>query len=73
MAKFAKNILSLKSEEILDFFMKSEQYHSVELPEYFEFDDVLNYVRESIGERKYEDCVTTVKPDDLPNVNLDIL
>lgn len=73
MEKFAKNILSLKSEEILDFFMKSEQYHSVELPEYFDFDDVLNYVRESIGERKYEDCVAHVKPDDLPNVNLDIL
>ena len=45
----AKNILTLNSQEAMDFFMKSEQYHSFELPEYFTFDQVLKYVRETIG------------------------
>ena len=73
MIKKAKNILSLKSNEVLDFFMKSEQYHGFELPEYFDFDKVLLYVRESIGEKLYDECLTDIRPDDLPNVNLDIL
>lgn len=57
MAKIAKNILSLNHEEAMDFFMKSEQYHGFELPEYFTFDEVLKYVRETIGEAPYEDCL----------------
>lgn len=73
MIKKAKNILSLNSNEVLDFFMKSEQYHGFELPEYFDFDKVLLYVRESIGEKLYDECLTDIRPDDLPNVNLDIL
>ena len=35
MAKTTKNILTLNHEEAMDFFMKSEQYHGFELPEYF--------------------------------------
>lgn len=73
MNNTAKNILSLSSEEALDFFMKSEQYHGFELPEYFDFDTVLAYVKESIGDKQYEDCLTNELPDNLPNVNLDIL
>ena len=53
--------------------MKSEQFHGFELPEYFDFDKVLSFVRKSIGSKSYEDCLTAVFPDDLPNVNLDIL
>ncbi len=68
-----KNILSLTSDKALDFLMKSEQYHSFELPEYFNFDEVLNFVRKSIGGQRYKDCLTEVNPNDLPNVNLDIL
>lgn len=41
----AKNILTLNSQEAMDFFMESEQYHGFELPEYFTFDQVLRYVR----------------------------
>ena len=41
MAKTAKNILTLNHEEVMDFFMKSEQYHGFGLPEYFTFDDLL--------------------------------
>ncbi len=72
-SKMAKNILTLKSEETLDFFMKSEQFHGFELPEYFDFNEVLKYVRTTIGDKSYEDCLTDIRPDDLPNINLDIL
>lgn len=33
MIKTAKNILTLNHEEVMDFFMKSEQCHEFELPE----------------------------------------
>ena len=68
-----KNVLTLNYKEALDFFMKSEQFHGFELPEYFDFDVVLNYVKETIGNKPYEECLTDVSPDNLPDVNLDIL
>ena len=67
------NILSLNHQEALDFFMKSEQFHGFELPEYFDFDTILNYVKETVGDKTYEDCLTDINPDNLPDVNLDIL
>ena len=74
MAKTTKNILSLNHEEVMDFFMKSEQYHGFELPEYFTFDEILKYVRETIGDTSYEKCVKDdISPNELSDVNLDIL
>ena len=74
MSKTAKNILSLNHEEAMDFFMKSEQYHGFELPEYFTFDKVLKYVRETIEDTPYEECIQEgILPDELSDVNLDIL
>jgi hypothetical protein len=74
MSKAAKNILTLNHDEAMDFFMKSEQYHGFELPEYFTFDDVLKYVREKVGNTPYEECLQEgVSPDSLSDVNLDIL
>ena len=69
----SNNVLSLNHQEALDFFMNSEQFHGFELPEYFDFDVVLNYVKETIGDKPYEDCLTDISPDNLPDVNLDIL
>ena len=69
-----KNILSLDYNEALDFFMKSEQYHGFELPEYLTFEQVLRYVRETIGITPYEECVKeNISPEELSDVNLDIL
>lgn len=74
MVKTAKNILTLNHEEAMDFFMKSEQYHGFELPEYFTFDEVLKYVREKVGDTPYEECLQgSVSPESLSDVNLDIL
>ena len=44
MAKF-KNILSLSAEQARDFLMQDNQYHTFELPEYFE---VLLFVKEVV-------------------------
>ena len=74
MNKAARNILTLNHEEAMDFFMKSEQYHGFELPEYFTFDEVLKYVREKVRTIPYEECLQKgVSPDSLSDVNLDIL
>ena len=74
MNKAARNILTLNHEEAMDFFMKSEQYHGFELPEYFTFDEVLKYVRGKVRTIPYEECLQKgVSPDSLSDVNLDIL
>lgn len=69
----AKTILKLSSEEAVDYMLKSRQFCGFELPEYFDFDEVLNYVRNTIGDKSYEDCLAGTIPDELANVNLDIL
>lgn len=74
MSKAARNILTLNHDEAMDFFLKSEQYHGFELPEYFSFDEVLKYVREKVRTIPYEECLKEgVSPDSLSDVNLDIL
>ena len=72
MAKKAKTVLSLKSSEALEYFMSTRQFHAFELPEYFDFTQVLDYVRKSIGNKSYEECVTQSAAD-LQNVNFDIM
>ncbi len=69
----SQNILSLSSEEALDFLLKSEQYHSFELPEYFTFDEVLSFVRETIGTKSYDECLGALSPDHLDSVNFEML
>lgn len=73
MTKKQKNILTLKSKEAMDFFLKSEQFHGFELPEYFNFDKVLKAVAKSVGNKSYDECLSNVSPDELADVNLDIL
>ena len=69
-----KNILSLSCDEAMDFLLKSEQYHTFELPEYLNFDKLLSSIKRTIGDRSFEACLGKgVTPDELANVNLDIL
>lgn len=46
------SILSLTSEEAMDFLMNTERFCNFELPEYFNFTEVLQFVKETIGEKK---------------------
>lgn len=74
MNNHIQNILTLNHEEVMDFFIKSEQYHGFELPEYFVFDKLLQSVRDSVGDTLYEDCLQGgISPEQLSGVNLDIL
>ena len=73
MNNHIQNILTLNHEEVMDFFMKSEQYHGFELPEYFVFDKLLQSVRDSVGDTFYEDCLQCgISPEQPSDVNLDI-
>ena len=66
--------MDLNSKEAIDFFMKSEQYHGFELPEYFVFDDLLQNVKNAVGKTPYEECLQEgMSPELLSDVNLDIL
>lgn len=74
MTEKTKNILSLNHTEAMDFFLKSEQYHGFELPEYFVFDDLLQNVKNAVCKTPYEECLQDgMSPEQLPDVNLDIL
>ena len=74
MTEKTKNILSLNHKEAMDFFLKSEQYHGFELPEYFVFDDLLQRVKNAVGDTPYEKCLNEeTSPEQLSDVNLDIL
>ena len=74
MAYETKNVLSLNSKDAMDFFLKSEQYHGFELPEYFVFDELLQNVKRIVEDTPYEECLQNgISPENLSNVNLDIL
>ena len=74
MANETKNVLSLDSKDAMEFFLKSEQYHGFELPEYFVFDELLHSVKEVVGDTPYEECLQDgLSPENLSDVNLDIL
>lgn len=68
-----KNILSLDSDEAMDFLMKSEQYHNFELPEYFDFNPVLRFVAKAIGDKPYGECLSGNAPAGINDVNFGIM
>ena len=74
MANETKNILSLDTKEAMDFFLKSEQYHGFELPEYFVFDELLLNLKETVGDALYAECLQEGGSlEKLMDVNLDML
>lgn len=74
MAKSTKNILSLTHDEALTFFMHSRQYQGFEMPEYFDFDNLLSFVRQAVGDKPYDECLREgASPEQMSDVNIDIL
>lgn len=55
------------------YFLCSKRYHNFELPEYFTFDKILDFVKDTIGDKPYEECISDTLPDDLDDVNMDLL
>lgn len=66
------NVLSLNHEEALAFFMNSARFCGFELPEYFNFDILLQFIRNKIADKSFADCYTTA-PTEQSGVNLEIL
>lgn len=62
-------ILSLTSEEAVYYLMQDEQYHGFELPEYFNFNNVLDFVQNKIGDKSYEECLSGIAPSTLSDVS----
>lgn len=66
-------ITKMASHEVLNFLLQSPQYQNFELPEYFDFDKVLSFVKNKIGDKTYDQCIKGSPASDFNDVNFDIL
>ncbi|WP_299833751.1 RNA-directed DNA polymerase [uncultured Tenacibaculum sp.] len=68
-----KKVLELEHEKAKDFFLNQESYFSVELPDYFTFQELLNTLDSELKGRKLKQIKSDKKVRDLENVNYKIL
>lgn len=74
-----KRVIDLGHEKARDFFMKSESYVQISLPEYFDFQELLNRVSASIGKNRIESFFSaassrrTIKPSEVEGDNFKFL
>ena len=70
-----KTILELTHKEALNFFMEAENYCSLSLPAYFNFQPVLDYVQKMVGKSDLDSCLKTEKvyPSHFDGVNYKML
>ena len=70
-----KTILELTHKEALKFFMEVENYCSLSLPVYFNFQPVLDYVQTTVGKFDLDSCLETKKvyPSNFDGVNYKML
>lgn len=74
MQQHVKNILTLDYKGAMEFFLKSEQYHNFELPEYFTFNELLKNIHNIVGNTPYDQCLQAgLSPEQISGVNVDIL
>lgn len=73
MTNKAKYITDLDSEDALNLLLTSTQYHNFELPEYFDFSKVLEFIKIKIADKPYADCINSIGASELDDVNFDIL
>ena len=67
-----KNILELNSKDAKKFFLKKESYTSLELPNYFNFQDVIDKLETRLGDKKLNDF-RSANPRDFNNVNYKLI
>jgi hypothetical protein len=68
-----RTIIDLPHNEAKDFFLKEESYFSVELPEYFTFQNLLINLDKELLNKDLKNCGTTIKVRNLDDVNYKIL
>lgn len=67
-------ITALDGDEALKFLMAHDRYCTIELPEYFNFDPVLEYAQATIGDKSLSECLAgELRPEDLQGVNRDFI
>ena len=66
-----KTILELTHKEALIFFMEAENYCSLSLPAYFNFQPILDYCKKTVGKSTLDSCLETKKvyPSNFDGVN----
>ncbi len=65
-------VLTLDATDAEAFLLSTPQFMNCEMPEYIEFDGVLNFVKEKVGDKTFEECCKG-NPDNLHNVSLNVL
>lgn len=69
-----KLFFDLTADEAKTLLMTSAHYHNFEMPEYFNFDNVLNHVQNTVGNRPYTECLhQSIDINSCNGVNIDIL
>lgn len=69
-----KLFFDLTADEAKALLMTSAHYHNFEMPEYFNFDNVLNHVQNTVGNRPYTECLhQSIDINSCNGVNIDIL
>lgn len=63
------SILDISAEEARKFFLRAESYSTIELPEYFQFQPILDAVDKGIGRKKWKELKSDVNPKSIENVN----
>lgn len=66
------SVLTLDASNAEAFFLSTSQFMSCEMPEYIEFEGILNFVKEKVGDKTFEECCKE-NPDNLHNVSLNVL
>jgi hypothetical protein len=70
----AKPITALEGKDALAFLLSHDRYCTTELPEYFDFNGVLEYAASAIGEKNLDEVgVEGISPERLQRVNLDVI
>lgn len=70
-----KTVLELDSKKALKYFMEAENYCTLPLPSYFQFQKMLNYIKNSIRKRTFNGCLKNKKimPSNMEGVNYKLL
>lgn len=72
--KKSVRIIKLPGRDALDTLMSNDFYCTTELPEYFDFSEVLKYAADSVGNKSLDECVNAdCLPESLHGVNLDVI
>ncbi len=73
-SKSSIRIIELSGKDALDALMSNDFYCTTELPEYFDFSNVLKYAAESVGGKSLNECINRdCQPESLHGVNLDVI